>query len=75
MVHHDVQLPDTLNVQDVRDMSKKDLANAMKNINDAHEELLEHFGEYFQPKAENFFHNWLKSGLGFSAGRRLQAEI
>jgi len=51
------------------------LANALKNINNAREELLEHFGEYFQPKPNDFLHNWLKCGLGFSAGRRIQAEI
>jgi hypothetical protein len=75
MLENDVRLPDTLSVEDVRVMSKRDLANAAKNIKDARDDLLEHMGEYFQPMEDDFLHTWLRWGLAISAGRRPQASV
>lgn len=58
-------------------MTGKNLADASKNVNNARDELLEHFGygEYFQPEQDEFLYKWLSDGLGYSGGRRLQADI
>ena len=39
----------------------------------AHDDLIEHMGEYFEPKHDDLRHQWLHDSKGYSEGRRVEA--
>ena len=70
-----LDMPLTLDAEDVGYMSGHNLKNANFNILEAREDLLSQFGKYAQPKADEMLHEWLDQLGKFSKGNRIEDDI
>ena len=68
-------LPSNFQPIEVCSMPKINLSNARQNINIARDGLMEHMGdEFFDPKHDELWFQWLRDGKGYSEGRRVEAN-
>lgn len=63
-----VPMPDTICPGDLSLLSATNLANATMNIVAARDDLVNHLGGYFVPRADDELHEWLVDGKGYSFG-------
>ena len=56
-------------------MTPRNTSNAMKNINDARDNLLQHFSGYFWLADNEFLSQWLVDDTRYSAGRQIKADL
>ena len=70
-----VVLPKSIHRLDLCPINKWDISNAMQNINNDWDDLLDHLGGYFRPYDNESLHAWLDVRRGYSTGRRIQADV
>ena len=69
-----VKWPSNLDIEDVENMSRKGIANARLNMKQARMDLMDSMCGFFVPKEGDHLVNWLKDGLAYSDGLRLEAK-
>ena len=55
-------------------MTKKNIVNTRRNINVARDNLVEHMGGFFVPQQDECLYEWIRDGMGYSKGRRMEAD-
>ena len=67
MLSKGVGMPSTFEPIELCSMTMVDIFNAHRNINIAHDELLDYMGGYFEPRQDDSLYEWLHDGNGSHA--------
>lgn len=70
-----VEMPQTFLPIELCGLSKRNINNALRQIQAAREDLLKKFDVYFQPKSTELLYEWMADGKSYSNGQRLEAKI
>lgn len=56
-------------------MSNRNINNAVQNIKDARNDLMDHLGGYYHPAEDNLLYEWHRDSIRNTEGRRPEANI
>ncbi len=74
MASKGVQLPDCFHPRELPSLTESNKTNALRNINAARDDLMQHMSEMFVPAQDEPLYLWLRDAEAYSLGRRIEAN-